>query len=754
MRPTRLSMTNFMPYAQPTELDLSGLHLACLAGENGHGKSAIIDALTWALWGKARARRDDELIHLGEEQMEVRLDFQLGDQEYRVIRQRDSAGRGNSTLEFQVESNSHWKPMTGDSIKETQEIIDSTIGMDYHLFINSALLLQGRADEFTNQPPGERKRILGEILDLGLWDGLEERAKAKAREAEAEVMRIQARAEQMTEELERQADHEANLNAAASEVDRLQGELKEAEHSLSAVKEKATELSLKRASLVEIEDQGRQKIAERGAIQRKISNADETLGEELHSAVDQSVQYQKELEEVEARIARLDPQAMEKSKKLLRDVRCQLDDLSDLEDKRQIEEGERATLSEERATLTATNSNLREDMDALKEEMKTLQGLGGTCPLCHSELSEEHRAEILAGKQGEGEEKAAQYRQNKERIEQRDSQIASCQSRLRAIEMNLANQKELRAKETGLVGRLAKLEAEENQLAEWRERVPKLQQAIDETKARYQAMRQARIAEWQAEADRLEEAVAELSAKRDALRAEMAEMDRIIREKQDLQGTVDRLAEEFSRANLRVGAAQQQIEHCRYLAGEKEKLEQQFEEASRSKAMYDQLRTAFGKKGIQAMIIETVLPEIEEQANELLARMTDGRMSVAFESQRETKKGDISETLDIQVSDELGVRSYDLFSGGERFRLDFAIRIAISKLLARRAGARLQTLIMDEGFGSQDASGRDRLVEAIQSVAGDFELILVVTHIEELREAFPNRIEVVKGPAGSLISVN
>jgi exonuclease SbcC len=134
--------------------------------------------------------------------------------------------------------------------------------------------------------------------------------------------------------------------------------------------------------------------------------------------------------------------------------------------------------------------------------------------------------------------------------------------------------------------------------------------------------------------------------------------------------------------------------------------------------------------------------------------MTDGRMSVAFESQRETKKGDVAETLDIQVSDELGVRSYDLFSGGERFRLDFAIRIAISKLLARRAGARLQTLIMDEGFGSQDANGRDRLVEAINSIQDDFGLVLVITHIDELREAFPNRIEVVKGPAGSLISVN
>jgi len=154
------------------------------------------------------------------------------------------------------------------------------------------------------------------------------------------------------------------------------------------------------------------------------------------------------------------------------------------------------------------------------------------------------------------------------------------------------------------------------------------------------------------------------------------------------------------------------------------------------------------------MIIETVIPEIEEEANRLLEQMTGGRMSVRLESQRETKKGTVAETLDIHVSDELGTRSYDLFSGGEAFRINFAIRIAISKLLARRAGARLETLIIDEGFGSQDAQGREKLVEAISSVAGDFGLILVVTHLDELKEAFPSRIEVVKGPAGSLISVN
>ena len=153
------------------------------------------------------------------------------------------------------------------------------------------------------------------------------------------------------------------------------------------------------------------------------------------------------------------------------------------------------------------------------------------------------------------------------------------------------------------------------------------------------------------------------------------------------------------------------------------------------------------------MIIEQAVPEIEEEANTLLARMTDNRMNVKFETQRDTKKGETIETLDIKISDELGTRNYEMYSGGETFRANFAIRIALSKLLARRAGARLQTLIIDEGFGTQDSRGRERLVEAINAISHDFEKILVITHIEELKDTFPVRIEVTKTPDGSQLIV-
>jgi DNA repair protein SbcC/Rad50 len=178
--------------------------------------------------------------------------------------------------------------------------------------------------------------------------------------------------------------------------------------------------------------------------------------------------------------------------------------------------------------------------------------------------------------------------------------------------------------------------------------------------------------------------------------------------------------------------------------------QKQRDELSERQGVFQELAEAFGKKGVQAMLIETAIPEIEEEANRLLGRMTDNQMHLTFEMQREKKQGGGAiETLDIKIADALGTRVYDAFSGGEAMRVNFAIRVALSRLLARRAGASLETLVIDEGFGTLDAQGRERFVEAITSVQHDFKRILVITHLDELKERFPAQIEITKTAQGS-----
>jgi exonuclease SbcC len=165
------------------------------------------------------------------------------------------------------------------------------------------------------------------------------------------------------------------------------------------------------------------------------------------------------------------------------------------------------------------------------------------------------------------------------------------------------------------------------------------------------------------------------------------------------------------------------------------------------------IASATSKDGIQGLLIEDAIPEIEHEANALLTKLTDNQAHIFIEPMRDLKNGGTKETLDINISDNMGIRPYELFSGGEAFRIDFCLRIAISKLLARRAGTSLQTLIIDEGFGSQDEQGLSHIMETIYKIQNDFEKVIIVSHLPQMKHQFPVHFFVEKLPYGSHVHV-
>jgi exonuclease SbcC len=868
MIPLKLQLRNFMCYREVEALDFSGIHLACLAGDNGHGKSALLDAVTWALWGRTRlgARRDDELIYLGQTEMEVEFTFALDSQRYRVIRKRDSRGSGQSALEFQVwddqasakaSAEAHpkpsaepvFRPLTEPTIRDTQARINELLRMDYETFINSAFLLQGRADEFTIKPPAERKRILGDILGLSIYDEYEERAKEQAKAKEQEAAEMAAQIREMDRELERWPEYERELSQAESQAVDLTQTLQKAEDELRQLREERKELDLKAAQIDDLSArlaQGEQELAElneqMAASEARIADYEATLAEgqaieagftaltrarQLNEALSLKLSQLVQLNErkgqlentiAEARhelttqqrllaekTAELETKA-EKAADLEADlvaVRAQLEGLTGLESDREAKQQAIQELSNQVASLRTRNEQLKAEMEPLKEKVALLKEAEARCPLCDNELSEADRDRLIAQFTAEGKEKADLHRTNQAEIKDLSSQSEALQREMEAIDQELKGKPPLQKREATLEKALDEAQAAAQELAKARAAAAAVegklaaqdyapaQQAelagltaqlqelgydadaheevrqdlqvlarFEEAQARLQTAldqiggERANLARLRQSQDRKQATLAADIKKRDELQQAVAHLPEVRQQVEEKEGEVDRLQEEERRARDVVAAIKQQIAHCQYLVKEKEKRVAEGQKAAEEKAIYDELRVAFGKKGLQAMIIESAIPEIEDEANALLTRMTDGRMNVRFETQRETKKGDTVETLDIKISDELGTRSYELFSGGESFRINFAIRIALSKLLARRAGARLQTLVIDEGFGTQDMQGRERLVEAINSIREDFEKILVITHIEELRDLFPVRINVFKTPQGSQISIS
>ncbi|MBU1008143.1 SMC family ATPase [Candidatus Dependentiae bacterium] len=201
------------------------------------------------------------------------------------------------------------------------------------------------------------------------------------------------------------------------------------------------------------------------------------------------------------------------------------------------------------------------------------------------------------------------------------------------------------------------------------------------------------------------------------------------------------------------GSLENKIQRFKFLEKEKSERDKKIEQVALEAKEYQVLAGVFGKDGIQALLIEQAIPEVESEANSLLARLTDNGSQIFIESLRDLKKGGVKESLDIHISDSSGIRPYEMFSGGEAFRIDFALRIAISKLLARRAGTALQTLIIDEGFGSQDEDGLQRLMDAIHAIQKDFVKIIVVSHLPIFKDNFPVHFVIEKNSLGSSVRV-
>ncbi|MGK7893686.1 MAG: SbcC/MukB-like Walker B domain-containing protein, partial [Xenococcus sp. (in: cyanobacteria)] len=228
---------------------------------------------------------------------------------------------------------------------------------------------------------------------------------------------------------------------------------------------------------------------------------------------------------------------------------------------------------------------------------------------------------------------------------------------------------------------------------------------------------------------------------------------------QKLEQEIQQGRQELDNLISRSGRLKESIAQIDNLKLQHQQANQELQEAKRKHIIYTELAQAFGKNGIQALTIENILPQLEAETNQILARLTGNQFHVQFVTQKASKNTSkkntkLIDTLDILIADAQGTRAYETYSGGEAFRINFSIRLALAKLLAQRSGTSLKMLIVDEGFGTQDAEGCNRLVAAINAIASDFACILAVTHMPQFKEAFQTRIEVFKGERGSLLRVS
>ncbi len=849
-------MSNFMCYrGNVPPLSFEGIHTACISGDNGNGKSTLIDAITWALWGKTRAKSDDDLIHLGETEMGVEFDFAVGEENYRIIRRHSKpkrrSGQGRTMLEFQVATDGSFRALTESSIAQTQQKITDTLHIDYTTFVNSALLLQGRADEFTIKRPVERKQVLADILGLSFYDKLEEEAKDRAKEREVAKAQLENATREIEQELSQKPNYETELEAGQSQLAVLEQEVAKQETKLKKLRQEKEALENKKAELAQLEEHlARTKrdlerwndsakehrlrlkdyqalIAQRLTIDGGYARFSEA--KKLNSELDQKLRlvttlngrkHQLEMTISQAGQALVKEHAVAQSqiseletsaqrlptlKKELEQVRIKLRELAEPEESLSHQKKASQELRTQVNYLESSKNQLEREIKELEEKLDLLLTQKGTrCPLCETELETEGIKLIETKYTADRDAKLKSLRLNQAELAQEKAELAQGESEVAQLESKLnQNKTSLETKASVLSQEITKAEETVGKLNEVRkslneieERLAKRDFALNEQVALKEL--ESELAKLSYEPEQHDEARKRLTSleQYEGLKRKLEDAERLVNQEKESavraeeaaqelrlsleaeEGKSRSLGEQLNRLpQLLNDYTQAENEHQTLTAKQKQEQEalwsvkaklerlkeleqrrrekdKQLAQTVKEEKIYQDLAQAFGKRGIQALLIESALPEIEAEANELLSRMTDNRMHIKIETQRETKAGNVIETLDIKISDELGTRNYEMFSGGEAFRINFAIRIALSKLLARRAGAPLPTLVIDEGFGTQDSVGIEKLKEAINSIQDDFDKILVITHIEELRDAFPSRINVIKTANGSTLEVS
>jgi exonuclease SbcC len=1000
MIPVTLRLRNFMSYGEHVPpLDFSQIDTVCMTGDNGHGKSTLLDAITWALWGQTRAKNLDDVVRLGQDESEVEFTFDLEGSIYRVLRKRSLRTRaGQSSLELQGfdSATDTFKSISGNSIRETEAKIVQMLRMNYDTFINSVFVLQGRADEFTTRRPGERKRILGEILGLSIFDELEAQAKVHRGDFDHSVQTLQQRIEELHREVAEKEALATAVNTHQERLAQLQIEIQETQKRLDELRQTQNSLDVQSQRAKEAERRLQQLRRERADAEQQLAGQHRRIADfepilkqeerivegyeslqrlkaqELRESVKAetfanlqrqqntlqqaltTAQHRVELEHQSTRQRLADTQtALQACETILQDaphikanyealqaareretvmVRA-LQQRSRLEhDKMQVErriqQKRHALESDQRVLLSRQQEwqqkeaglslwqqqmgdvkqrlshiekqalrfdevrsegvaikvqletslprnllSLQQEIDRQQEKRQLLVTSDAHCPLCDRPLSGadrqrvlhalaqdiagyESRIQTIQNEQRQLQQQRQQLRVEYKALEQEVAQRQMLEQQHAALQVSLQEAQRAREHLAELMGKLQQIDTQlasgnyaDEDLGELQSITAKLDQLaydpleydaikrqIDElypAERQHDRLQQAhtdleRLSEQQQvfsqQVARLEQTLAskqfsraeqielqsvneqivqldfnpasynqlrqqlqdhqhferqhieletarqqlaearmtsqELNVRKQRFETDLATLEEEQRQFMQGLGNLDQIRSDLARTesllqNLRhregeerlaLGRRQSQYEHCVQREIELNEKVTQRQQAHEERGLYGDLVQLFGKNGIQAIMIENAIPELEDEANHVLARISDNAMHLTLETQRDTRTGKVAETLDIKISDTLGTRNYELFSGGEAFRINFALRIALSKMLARRAGTRLRTLVIDEGFGTQDSQGLERLVEIIKAIQQDFAKFIVITHLRELKNAFGTHIEIKKDP--------
>jgi exonuclease SbcC len=793
MRPERLELDGFGVFREPTVIDFAGADLFALTGPTGAGKSTVIDAIVFALYGSV-PRYDNKtlvapVISQGRVEARVRLDLAVGDDRYRIVRVVRAAARGATTKEARLErvGDGDALDVLAGTADEVTAAVEQLLGLSYDHFTTCVVLPQGAFQRFLHHKPAGRQDLLVELLDLGVYGRMATTARARAvaaghqRSYVADELRELAgyqpdQRSQLEHEIEELGKLLTVIDDAEPAIDRLAAEAETAGAEARDLTARATALA-SLAVPADVRDLARARQDALAAVDQARTAEDEARA--------RRAQADAALDDLPARSA-LDAAAREheaRSKEAARIPRGEHKVAEALAAAESAAAGLATAQAERTAAAEALDEARRHDR---ARELAAHLVVGDPCPVCLQPVEREpdHAPTNLARLVAAERSAAQALAQAEEAHRAAASDCARFQELLDDVRHRVAEADERLA---GLA-ELAEVTAGLTRLDE-AENAARTARRAEDAATRERVAAERRVESLRADEqrawrrfDQARDAVAALGPPvpaREDIAADWyalvgwAETERPIaaRAAEQAVAAATRAADEAARrraeladacdaAGVVVPAGRQPrdvvVDHLANVRADLESLEgilarvDQLRATEARLAEQEQVAAALGQHlrstGFEKWVLDEVLQRLVAGATEILFDLSGGAYSLTFDSRANFS------VIDHANAD--AVRSARTLSGGETFLASLALALALADEVAQLAASgtvRLESIFLDEGFGTLDADVLDTVASAIEELGARGRLVGLVTHVRDLAERLPVRFEVTR--AGNASSV-
>lgn len=755
-----------------------------IVGNNGTGKSTLIEAIGWCLYGNDAARTKKEFIKRtsagSHEDCKVEVEMLFGDETVRIERELRGS---NSSAMARLFLNGNSRPEVS-GVREVSEYIAKRTGMDYVAFFTSVFAKQKELNALSNLTPGERKKTIMRLLRIDKVDGVITQIRADVRESTTKINSLKSTLKDLDTllsqgvELEEKKTSKSNeIKSTSEQSSNLSKELKQQKKTFAFHEQKFKAYNKKEKHLASLVSNRQGKEEQQGT-----TNADLKEAEQAQSSLSEIEPQVLEFKKVEKEKIRLDSLYVKFKEKLHVE-----EQISGIKSEIHATIAQNKAIEKELAVYVSAESDLKtnlrtarilkgqkEELDGLANRLKAkidgfeerkgkteaefskIKTLGkeGKCPTCKRSLGE-HLPGIVEYFNQEINKFRNDITNAREERKTILDKVREIETKIRRLD---EEEKSLRAKlksetklETELKGGVRALRGLERKLHTFQSKVKEYDSmAFDKdthsnVKAEFSRLKTIndrsirlaaaakRIPLLRARYQSLVTAISKLDMKISSVREEV---DQISFDKQAYETSkkaLERANENYRKKRETLVGLRGQINQI-LAAIEQNKKDVGDEQGKRSLISEEEMKIGSRSKLERIMydfridLISRIRPILSAKASELFRQMTKGRYATI----------ELDEEYNVKVEDEGEVFNIERFSGGEEDLANLCLRIAISQELSERSGStRTGFIALDEIFGSQDAERKGNILKALAEISNQFKQILLITHIEDVKESLP-----------------